>query len=413
MSFHCRSVLLMSRLFFALLVAVLALAAPARAETYTVEGVAAQATAGDPLAARDAALSKAQREALDTLLKRLSAGGTGLPAATDQLVFQTMQGFEVQQEKTTATSYAAILTVEFRREAIDKLLAGAGVSYVEAADRPVAVVPLLATAAGGTVLFEGDNPWRDAWARRNGASDPLKLVVPQGDLADIQALDPEAARLGDAAGLSAIAQHYDASAALVASAKESPAGIEVSVGDAGQAAFYSGTFPAGAYDQAVAAAASAIQDRYRGQNAVPSGPPASLEATAVFATLKDWQAMKVAIESAPGVRKVSVRKISVGKASVVVDYQGEPAALRNMLAQRGVGLDLGAEGWQLHQGVASPAGALPGVDAGASVSGGVSAQPLAPVPSGFGAVSTPAPTPAPSTDTAPAGGASIPDFLFQ
>lgn len=391
MSFHCRSVLLMSRLFLALLLAVLAFALPARADTYSVEGVAAQATAADPLAARDAALSKAQREALDTLLKRLAApGATGrLPAATDQLVFQTLQGFEVQQEKTTATSYSAILTVEFRREAIDKLLAGAGVDYVETAAQPLVIVPLFVGPAGA-VLFEGDNPWRDAWDRRSAGTDAVKLVLPQGDLADLQAVTPESARQGDVAGLTQIAQHYEATGALLAQATEAAGGLAVSVADAGQAPFYNGSFSAGAWDQAVAAAAAAVQERYRSQNAVPSGPPARLEATAVFAGLKDWQALKAAVEATPGVHKLTVSKLMVGKAVVVIDYQGEPAGLRNMLAQRGVGLDLGAEGWQLHQG-ASPGAAAPG-GTGNPFAFTPPASPLAPM--------APAPSPAP-------------DFLFQ
>lgn len=392
----------MARLFLSALLGALLLALPARAETYSVEGVVAQATAADPLAARDAATTKAQREALDTLLKRLAAqGGAGrLPPVTDQLVFQTMQGFEVQQEKTTATSYSAILTVEFRREAIDQLLAGAGVGYVEMADRPLAVVPLFIGPAGA-VLFEGDNPWRAAWDRRNTGTDALKLVIPQGDLADLQALNPEAARQGDIAGLNQIAQHYDASGAIVAQATESAGGLAVSVGDAGQAPFYAGSFPAGAYDQAVAAAASAVQDRYRSQNAVPAGPPASLEATAVFAGLKEWQALKASIEATPGVNKVSVRKLMVGKATVVINYQGEPAGLRNMLSQRGVGLDLGAEGWQLRQGI-GPATPMPGFmpDTFAPPQGA-----LAPGAIGQAPLAAPAPSAAPASPA--------PDFLFQ
>ena len=83
------------------------------AETYLVEAVPAKASADNPLAARDAALAKAQREALDILLKRLvGPGGEGsLPVATDQLVFQTMLGFEVKEEKTSATTYSALISV--------------------------------------------------------------------------------------------------------------------------------------------------------------------------------------------------------------------------------------------------------------------------------------------------------------
>ncbi|MFA5122873.1 DUF2066 domain-containing protein, partial [Zavarzinia sp.] len=359
-----------SRLLFRLLAAalfgVLALAGPAVAETYTVDGVVAQATGPDPLTARDAALTKAQRDALETLLKRLAAPGTegSMPRVTDQLVFQTMQGFEVKQEKTTATSYSALLTVEFRGEAIDSLLAGAGVSYVEAATHPLAVIPLRLDVSGKPGLWEEDNEWRLAWARRNGNDDPQPLVVPQGDLADMQALSAQAALAGDAVGLGQVAQHYGASATLVATAQQGAGGIAVSVAEPGQASFYTGSFPVGAYDAAVTAAAAAIQDRYRSRNAVPAGPTVSLEAIARFSGLGEWRDLRTAIENTPAVKRLVVKKLVVGSATLGIDYQGDPASLASALSQRGVVLTpLPGGGYGLARGFAAP-GPVPGSGGG-------------------------------------------------
>ncbi|PWR23699.1 DUF2066 domain-containing protein [Zavarzinia compransoris] len=392
------------RLVVAGLVLLLAAAVPAwAAETYRVEGVQAQATAADPLTARDQALSKAQREALETLLKRLAAPGTEgqLPRTSDRLVFETMQGFEVQQEKTSATSYTATISVEFRREAVDRLLAGSGIAYVEAAGKPLVVVPLLVAADGAVALWEGDNPWRDAWARRNGATDPQRLVVPLGDLQDLQAVTPQAAQAVDAGALALIAQHYEAAGAFVATAMATVSGLSVSAADPGQAPFYSGSFPADGFDAAVAAVAGAIQDRYRNLNAIPAGPTLSLDAKARFADLRGWRDLKSTVESTPAVRRLEVRRLLVGEARVAITYQGDPASLRAALAQRGIALEMTAEGWELRT----------GVGVGTGMGGGLGLPaPGGPVPdsTGLGAIGQ-----SPLIPPAPAAAAPPPDLLFQ
>lgn len=393
---------LVIRLLLVGLLGALALSAPARAEGYVVEGVMAQATAADPLQARDAATLKAQREALETLLKRLAAPGTEgrLPPVTDRLVFETMQGFEVQQEKTTATSYFAILSVEFRREAVDKLLAGAGVDYVEAAGKPVVVVPLLLGADGAGRLWEDDNGWRHAWDRRPAGADPLRMVIPQGDLEDLQTLTADAARQGDGGALAVLAARYEADGAIVAIAQQGPAGLTVTAADPGQPPFFTSTYPMGAdpalaFDKAVAGVATAIQDRYRNLNAVPAGPPANLEAKAVFTDLRGWRDLKQAIESTAAVKRVSVRRLVVGEATVSIDYQGDPNSLREALAQHGVALEaLPAGGWQLR--VGAPAAAAPFDPVPAP--GGQAPVTLSPLQGGPGT---------------PPGGNPSPDLLFE
>ncbi|MCF4164461.1 DUF2066 domain-containing protein [Zavarzinia compransoris] len=377
------------------------------AETYLVEGVPAKASAESPLAARDAALAKAQREALDILLKRLvGPGGEGrLPAATDQLVFKTMLGFEVKEEKTSPTTYSALISVEFRKAPVDELLAGTGVAHVEAASKPVVVVPVFVGANGYPVLFDGDNPWRDAWFRHDGRTDPQPLVVPIGDLPDIQALSPQTAQSGDRAGFAMIAEQYDASGALLATALLAGGNLSVTVAEPGQAPFYNGAFEAGDFDAAVTEAAAAIQNRFRSMNEVPAGPPASLEAKAVFTDLRGWRDLKSAIEGTPAVRRLVVRRLLVGEAAVTLNYQGDPASLRAALAQRGVALETGAGGgWALRAGAPTFA-------------------PFVAEPPGFGAFddaaqpppvlfppSAPPPEPQPTPDD---GGTFGPDFLFQ
>ncbi len=140
----------------------------------------------------------------------------------------------------------------------------------------------------------------------------------------------------------------------------------------------------------MAAASAAIQDRYRSRNAVPAGPTVSLEAVARFSGLGEWRDLRTAIENTPAVKRLVVKKLVVGSATVGIDYQGDPASLASALAQRGVSLSpLTGGGYSLTRGFAAPS-PVPGSGGGIAP-----LTPLAPL----------APAPAP--------GAGGPDLLYQ
>lgn len=355
------------RLLLVLLIA--GWAAGARADSgYLVEDVPAQGAGANTVEARDTALLKGQRDALQMLLERLVPGDRSrLPPVTDQLVFQTLQGFEVKDEKTTGSTYSARLTVEFRRPAIDRILGGQGVQTVVEPQKPALLLPVLIRSDGTALLWSEDNGWQAAWANRRPGGDSQRLVVPLGDLQDIQQLPPEAVVNGDREAMATMAQSYECDGIYVATARQTvidkgAPGITVAVAQPGNPPLYTGDFladPSGdyriAFETAATAAGSAIQEAFRNQNAVPAGPPQHLEATAHFADLKTWRTLRQTLESTAAVQRLLVKRLGVGKAELALDYRGDPPTLTRMLASRGIVLAQGPGGWELSVRGAAPA----------------------------------------------------------
>ena len=212
----------LARLFgLAVGIVLLAVSAPLKAQEsgdiYTVRDVEVDVTADNSAAARDRAITEAQRKAFDTLYGRLSPEpGAKAPALSDIEVARLVQDFEVQRERSSAVRYLATLTVRFRPTNVRTLLQTKGASYVETRSKPVLVLPVYQAAGKGPVLWEDRTPWRAAWENFPPPQGMVPIVVPYGELADIADISAATALEGNQAGLSAIAERYQASDVLVA-----------------------------------------------------------------------------------------------------------------------------------------------------------------------------------------------------
>lgn len=359
---------------FLLVLSIAAFATAAQAEPgYLVEDVPAQASGANTVEARDTALLKGQRDALQSLFERLAPGDRSrLPTVSDQLVFQTMQGFEVKDERTTGTTYAAKLTVEFRRAAIDSILGGQGVASVVEPQKPALLLPLLIRSDGSAMLWSEENGWQTAWANRPPGGDSQRLVVPLGDLQDIQQLPADMVVNGDLQAMNGMARSYECDGIYVATARQTTLdrgqpGILVEIARPGNPPLFRGDFaadPSGdygvAFETAATAAGTAIQQAFREQNAVPAGPPQHLEATARFSDLRTWRKLRQTLEDTAAIQRLVVKRLAVGSADLALDYRGDPATLIRMLASRGLILAPGAGGWEVSAGGGGPARAAPG-----------------------------------------------------
>jgi hypothetical protein len=328
------------------------IAAPAMAsDVFTVPDVAVEATAESAAAARDIALAKGQRDALTQLFQRLTVpeDAAKLPKVTDDLVARTVRGFQVDGEKTTPTTYRAKLRVTFRRDAVLEALGGAEVAYARPAERPIVVLPVWQTA-GGPILWEEGNPWREAWLGRDGSADLVPLLVPSGDVEDLRTVDAAQAMNGDPVALAAIAQRYDSDTVLVIEARLTPdgTGLDLNVRRLGPSGSISVQDHVG-LDAALAdpaeqlrAAADEVAGRSeqetKSENLVPTGAPGSMPATVRVGSLQDWVTVRQRIATVPAVTRMDVTALATTDAKVVLHYVGDPAALAGAMASRGLAL---------------------------------------------------------------------------
>ncbi|HUY68195.1 MAG TPA: DUF2066 domain-containing protein [Alphaproteobacteria bacterium] len=210
------------------LVAVLAVAAPARAQIandrglFAVADVVADITADSAAHARDQAIVAAQRSALEQVLERLGADPSLAHKADDDTVASLVENFEVDGEHSSAVRYIGIYTVQFRPGAVRQWLAAKNVAFKESTHRPILVLPVF---VGGDhpVLWEQPTRWRTTWENAEADAGSVPIVVPSGGLGDIALLGTNDAMGGNAGPLKALIDKYKANGTAVAVLASDPA----------------------------------------------------------------------------------------------------------------------------------------------------------------------------------------------
>jgi hypothetical protein len=327
------------------------------ADLFTVSGLPVEATAGSAAEARPQALAAGQRVALRTMLRRLthSSDHARLPAPTDALVNETVQGIQIAEERTAPTRYIAKLNVTFRPAAIRSLLRSAGIGYSETPTGPLLVLAVLRDGER-LALWDEPNPWRTAWNAMAPDDGLATFIPPVGDLGDAQAIDAQRAVDGDDAALRAIAGRYERSDVLIAEATPASNGaVDIvlrQIGRGGRVTVFS-TRLGEPVDQpesfaaAVREAVARFEDDWKRETQIQLDRPAQLVATAPLGGLNDWILVRQRLSETPEVSSYEVDALTTKSATLTLNYFGEPRRLAAALAGRGLTLSSGDGAWVL------------------------------------------------------------------
>ncbi|MBS0185636.1 MAG: DUF2066 domain-containing protein [Proteobacteria bacterium] len=196
-----------------------AYALPNNAPFYTIEDISVDVTDSSALIAREKALEEAQKKALYTLLERLSGRPfsfweISLKSLTEEDLSQLIADFETTQEKSSPLRYVATLTYRFKKKGIDALLLKEGLEAQNTITEPVLIIPLL-KVHNKIYLWEEENLWRHLWQDGSLSSSNIPLLVPLGDLEDIQSIDTSQALEENFMALNAISDRYKATGGAV------------------------------------------------------------------------------------------------------------------------------------------------------------------------------------------------------
>ncbi|WP_439814196.1 DUF2066 domain-containing protein [Zavarzinia sp. CC-PAN008] len=346
-------------LLLALPALALALAVPggravAQDASMTVTGVEVDVTAATAIEARDQALLEGQTKALGQLIERLT--GQPAPNVGANTAAGLVQGTSVENERVSATRYAATLTVEFRRSRVESFLESQGTSFARAARKPLVIVPVL-SGPGGAVLWDDPNPWRDAWNAHDSSGALLPLLVPQGDIEDLRTIQADQAAGGDEAALKALASRYGANEVLVVDARMTgdpgqgmsvatirltPDGLERGSqdfgGEGGEQALLA---------RAVEAVARMVEEEYRSRASKPPEPMQTIQVATRYGSLDEWLMLRNRLAAVPAVKDVRVAEQTLSGARLTVTYQGEAAALQAALGAQGLNMALDGGQWRL------------------------------------------------------------------
>lgn len=336
-----------------------ALAAATPGDIFTIADIPVDATANSAFAAREAARVDGQRRAFGVLIERLTlAADRGrVPRVSDQQLTELVRDFEVANERSSAVRYLAAYTFRFRAEDVRRLLRDAGVPFAETVSKPVIVLAVLRQGESAS-LWDDPNPWRSAWADRQGAAGLVPFIVPLGDAADVAAIGAEQALAAEPRPLAAIAGHYDGNDVLIAAATQVSSGElkttlrRVSAGGTGEIAGATfqknpGESEADFMGRAVTASAAAVQEAWRRGNVLDPGKEEVLTADVPLAGIADWVVIRERLTGVPAVKRSDLVTLGKQAARVEIHYLGDPTRLRTALEQRDLVLG-GSDGtWSL------------------------------------------------------------------
>jgi hypothetical protein len=321
----------------------------ASADVFAVAGVAADGSAQTAAQARDPAVLDAQRRALRTLLERLTAPGdhARLPRVDDRRLATLVQSVEIQTEQSAAQRWSGQIAVRFMPDQVRSLLRGAGIPFTETTARPHLALPIIRTPAGA-VLWEADNPWRDALKLVAGAG-LVPLVIPTGDGAD-RATTAERAAAGTVEP--ALGERYRARV-LIAQATGGPQALLVAAWVAGEPGERIEFRVDGgdAFRRAADELTQRLDARWKTVSLAPDAPsPGALLVKLPITSLADWVQVRAALGDIALIKTATPRLVSRSAVIVELDHTGGIAQLQAALAERDLGLAESDGEWVLSRG---------------------------------------------------------------
>jgi hypothetical protein len=315
---------------------------------YSVTTVSVDVTAGTASEAREQALNEGQARALVLMMRRLTRerDWAQLPSIPPQDAERYVLDFEIVDERTSNVRYLADINVRFRPDAVHDLLRSSGIQFASTQSLPVVILPILRQGST-TLLWEESNLWRTGWSGLPGTDGIVPLMVPFGDISDIQEIDAAAVARRDPAGLRRIAENHGASDSLIATADLDTEGrfVDINldrVGMVNQAPIAFRVNTNAAQDraallrEAAQLAAARIQSDWVNANMPQLGAEQMLMVEVRFDGLNGWVTVKDRLTRVPTVARNQVRMVSRQAALIELAFAGSFDQLSNAMSQAGL-----------------------------------------------------------------------------
>lgn len=375
------------------------LADPAAAEpkVFVIGNYPVEARAGDAVAAKEQAITDGQQAAFRSLLKRIVPvmAYARLKDIKRTQAGPLIEGFSVRSERNSSTQYIASYDFSFQPEAVQRLLDGQGIPYVDKQAPRIVIVPMY--RAGGqaqNVVAEATDAWMYAWRGLDlvNTLTPATLSEPKRQ---VHADTIKAILAGDESAQRTLGSEYQTTLVVLAMIEPSADGKKASVTLAGQDAVgplhlvrnyrLDGDF---AYTSELAAvvALGVLEGRWKAANShlttahapdpssqpsaygtspgnaygAPGGggygqgpssyPAAPQRAGAVvrlsvaFQGMGEWQQISQRVTATPGVGNVEVEGLSARSARIALSFPGGPDELARALSAQGLSVRSGPDG---------------------------------------------------------------------
>jgi len=328
----------MIRTLLSLVFAALALASAAHADTravYTIRDISVDESASSVIEAQRAALASARQIGARRLIEKITlararteAGGVQI---TPSLASRLVAAVDVQEETRGGGRYIGVLSVILNPREVRAYLDERGIPYVDR-QAPLAMVAPVGNDAD-------DLAWASAWPER--AETPLAPYVTATSGfyyadSDWPELEPELSTLGAQraviAKLAGTQQNYAVRLILVTASGRTDLGT---------------TRRVATLEDAIAAASSRLDLRWKRNSVVRSSVRSVVEASVLYTSIAEWNTLRRALALSPLVSEFRTLALANDGALVKFAFAGDRARLERDLRQRGVALDGDSAGWLL------------------------------------------------------------------
>ncbi|MBL0941646.1 MAG: DUF2066 domain-containing protein [Alphaproteobacteria bacterium] len=314
-------------------------------DLFTVKDISVDVTADCAKNAQEKAMAEGRIKAFKVLLNQLLSQeeiqqiGEILPTQVDNFI----RDYEVIKEKYSPVRYVAHLTFRFDEAAVKRFLETKRIAVTATPKNPLVVIPLLITR--GQPKLWHDNPWLQAWAAQSSINHVIPLMIPLGDLADLNDLNAEQAFQLDHEPLDAIALRYGAGGTLVVIARDHEEHLEVEVnlvplaGDIRKLSLdpliASQSTPE-TYNQAI----TQVLIKLDALNKDKSNPGVltqeqHLSVKALFNSPQDWIVLQRQLAEIPTLHHIQLKTLSRNYALMDLSFLGSIPMLQSALGVRG------------------------------------------------------------------------------
>ena len=352
---------------------------------FSVREVPVDATATGSVQARDTAISSGRARAFGALLRRLTlqSDWSKLPSPQDADLERLVTGFEVSDERHSATRYLARVSYDFDPNGIREILRGLGIPFAETRSKPIAVFPVLIAPDGKAVLWDESNLWAAMWRQQPVGQALAPMRVPVGDLEDVSAavginfdapswesVKATTERVGAASAIMPFITLRQTAGKVLADVRM----VELSPSGVTEQRFSTdGADQDGAMLQSIAVVANAVVEAWKQKMVADDTAINTLTADVNFTDLGQWLTVRDTLQSVPFIQAVRIIGLSASAARVELDYVGSKAQLATGLGQSDLSL-MGSdeEGWTIatSEGPTPPPDAAPAPDLMGGVPGG-------------------------------------------
>jgi hypothetical protein len=303
-------------------------------DLWTVGPVKLDATADSALTARDQAAAMGRAEAWTKLYRRLTAMAQWpkQPQLDDNRILRLIRSAPVANERRSITRYVADVTYHFNPAAVRQALRAAGIPFTDQRSKPALIVPL--TASKG---FDAMSPWAMAWRDPELEQGLVPVVLPKGDAEDSAILSMPNLEQLDWAALMPLADRYEASEIVLASASEDGKAFQVVRVTPTARIPLSFAYAQPNYAAVANAVMDGVDEAWKTRPVVVA-TRATMIADVQFASPGDWAKIRAGIGATKSVADMDVRGLMLHEAEVSLTYLGRPEQLRDGLAQQNIAL---------------------------------------------------------------------------